>query len=89
MQNVCRNDPKQRFDELKNINLCFQFLTPGLKRHHEGFCFNKYSCPDESHKRFKSGLHVLICDRHKNDKKNLELLEGYKSKHIVNSKIIL
>ena len=35
--------------------------------------------------RFQSGLHILICDRDKNNKANLELLEDYKSKYIANS----
>ena len=29
--------------------------------------------------------YILICDRHKNNKANLELLEDYKSKYIANS----
>ena len=48
----------------------------------EGHCFGKYKCPDESHNRYKSGLHILVCDRHKNDEKNLHLLDLYKSKCI-------
>ena len=80
-------NPKQRFEELKRKNSCFQCLNPGLKRSHKGFCFNKYICPDESHKRFPTGIHVLACDRHKNDKRNIDLLEDYKLKHIINSKI--
>ena len=75
---------KERFQELKTKKLCFQCLTPGLKAHHEGHCFDKYVCPDESHKRFPSGLHVLICDKHKDNKANLELLDDYKAKYITN-----
>ena len=52
---------------------------------HEGFCFDKYKCPHESHNRFKSGLHILICDKHKNNKENLDLLDTYKSKYITKS----
>ena len=70
---------------MKSKNLCFQCLTPGLKGNHDGRCFDKYKCPDESHKRFQFGLHILICDRHKNNKANLELLEDYKSKYLANS----
>ena len=36
-------------------------------------------------KRHKFGLHVLICDKHKNNKENLELLELYKAKFITGS----
>ena len=77
--------PKERFEELKRKNLCFQCLTPGLKAKHEGNCFDKFKCPNESHKQHKFGLHVLICDRHKNNKENLELLELYKAKCITGS----
>ena len=79
-------NPKQRFEELKSKNLCFQCLTPGLKANHEGNCFDKYKCPDNSHRRFKTGLHVLICDQHKGKKENLYLFESYKTKCIINSK---
>ena len=75
-------NPKDRFEELKRKKLCLQCLTPGLKMGHEGHCFDRYKCPDESHNRYKSGLHILVCDRHKNDEKNLQLLELYKSKCI-------
>ena len=77
--------PKKRFEELKSKKFCFQCLTPGLKANHEGDCFEKFKCPNESHKRFKRGLHVLICDKHKNNRENLELLEIYRSKCITGS----
>ena len=80
-------NPKQRFEELKRKKLCFCFqcLTPGLKVGHEGKCFDRYKCPNESHRCFKSGIHVLICDRHKNDQANLELLDVYKSNCILHT----
>ena len=77
--------PKERFEILKEKNLCFQCLTPGLKAKHEGNCFDRFKCPNESHKRHRFGLHVLICDQHKNNKENLELLELYKAKCITGS----
>ena len=57
-------------------------MKPGLKAKHRGNCFDKFKCPNESHKRYKSGLHVLICDQHKSNKENLDLLELYKAKYI-------
>ena len=78
-------NPKQRFEELKRKKLCFQCLTPGLKVGHEGKCFDRYKCPNESHRCFKSGIHVLICNRHKNDQANLELLDVYKSNCILHT----
>ena len=77
--------PKERFDELKKKKMCFQCLTPGLKAKQEGNCFDKFKCPNDSHKRFRSGLHVLICDKHKTDKANLALLEAYEAMYITSS----
>ena len=58
-------NPKQRLSELRTKGLCFQCLNPGFKKGHGGFCYNKFNCPDEFHKRFEIGCHVLICDQHK------------------------
>ena len=64
--------------------MCFQCLNPGFKKGHNGLCFNKFNCPHTSHKKFDVGYHVLLCDAHKSDMNNHELLEEYKSKHITN-----
>ena len=64
--------------------MCSLCLTPGRKAGHGGRCFDKYACPDASHKRFPKGLHILVCDQHKNKPDNLKLLEEYKSKCIEN-----
>ena len=69
---------------MKNKGLCFQCLNPGLKIGQNRFCFNKFNCPHSSHKKFDIGYHVLVCDSHKGDPKNQELLEEYKGKHITN-----
>ena len=84
-EKFAKMSPKERFDELKKKNLCFQCLSPGLKVKHAGNCFDKFMCPNESHKRFRSGLHVLICDKHKTEKANLALLEAYTAKYIASS----
>ena len=73
---------KERFEELKRKNLCSQCLSPGFKMGHRGRCFDKYKCPDESHNRFSSGLHILVCDSHKDNAGNLQLLEECKGKCI-------
>ena len=78
-------NPKQRLSELRTKGLCFQCLTPGFKKGHRCVCYNKFNCPDKFHKRFEIRCHVLICDQHKNDPKNLKLLEEYKFKHIIKS----
>ena len=73
---------KQRFELIKKKRFCFQCLTPGLKPGHSGNCFDKYKCPHESHKGFSQGLHILICDRHKENPENIDLLKEFKSKYI-------
>ena len=75
----------EKFEELKRKGLCFQCLTPGMKANHTGFCFDKFKCPHESHATFQRGIHVLICDKHKTDRENVELFEAYKLKYITNA----
>ena len=77
-------DPKERFEEIQNKGLCSQCLTPGWKFGHGGRCFDKYICPHPDHKGFDRSLHILVCDKHKNDPENLKLLESYKAKCIEN-----
>ena len=76
-------NPKARFEELKWKRFCLECLTPGLKAGHERRCFDKYKCPDESHNRYKSGLDILICDRHKHNPENLQLLQQYKPNYML------
>ena len=76
---------KERFALLKSKHFCFQCLSPGFKFGHKGRCFDAFKCPDPSHNRYQTGLHVLVCDAHKGNKENLELLEKYKAKCIANN----
>jgi len=50
-EKFAKMNPQERFDELKRRKLCAQCLTPGLKFGHEGKCFDKFKCPDDSHKK--------------------------------------
>ena len=79
-------NPKQRFEFLKRKKFCFQCLGPGRKKDHPGRCFDKYKCPHNSHTGTR-GVHVLICDAHKNDEANKQLFELYKEKCIINNDI--
>ena len=58
--------------------LCAQCLEPGVKFNDEHECSSEYTCPDKSHKRFKSGLHVLICSHHRECEENINLVEKFK-----------
>ena len=73
---------KERFEILRKRKLCFQCMSPGKKGGHEGPCFDKFKCPHDSHKTHQRGLHVLICDKHKEDDENKKLLADYKEKFI-------
>ncbi len=73
---------KERLEALKSKHLCFQCLSPGYKAGHDGNCFDKYKCPHESHNERPRGLHVLICDKHKQNRENVQLLEEYKARYI-------
>ena len=82
------SDCKKRMQMLRKKRLCFQCLSPGVKAGHSGACFDKYRCPNASHKSYKRSFHVLICDEHKNDPENLKILEDYKTKCIFGSKSV-
>ena len=73
--------PKDRLLELKSRGLCLQCLSPGQKHNEQHVCHDKYVCTEKSdkyHQRYSKSLHFLVCERHKDAKRNLELLEEYK-----------
>ena len=78
--------PGQRFEELKKKGLCHQCLFPGAKittgKHVDGTCQSTYKCKHESHNTFTSKKHVLVCEEHKNDNSNKQLLEEYRTRCI-------
>ncbi len=78
--------PAQRCTELKSKNLCFQCLFPGADKrrgkHRDGRCQRDFICPHPSHSRFTGKKHVLICEEHKGDDRNKEVLEEYKRRCI-------
>ena len=75
--------PSERGLELKKHLLCFQCLTPGMKWNVEHRCFDQYTCADPSHKVYPKGIHVLLCDVHKNKPENKKLLEEYMKNFIL------
>ena len=78
--------PSNRFAELKRKNLCYQCLFPGAQlstgKHREGKCQRDFSCPHESHDTYTVKKHVLVCNEHKGDLPNQQLLERFKSRCI-------
>ena len=69
---------EKRRQELQRKGLCFQCLRAGQKHREEHNCSKKYACTDPSHASFQNSLHILICERHKALKGNIDLLAEYK-----------
>ena len=82
--------PKERFQLLLKKGLCYQCLTPGAQvgkgKHSDASCYDKFVCKHRSHSRYPRKLHVLLCEEHKNDTSNIELLDMYKKANIYNLK---
>ena len=70
----------EKFEGLKSKNLCTVCLYPGSKAGPPHKClFTNFCCP--SHER-NDKIHVLLCDKHKGDEKNLKLLLKFKERFI-------
>ena len=64
--------PTQRLIKLKSKRLCTGCIYPGAKNESTHKCFfSRYCCSHPSH---SDKIHVLLCEQHKNDGKNVELL---------------
>ena len=73
--------PKNRCAELVKHNFCLQCLRPGMKNDDDKHrCYVSYVCPDPSHASNPKGMHVLICETHKNNPANIALLKKFKEK---------
>ena len=68
--------PAKRYLTLRNMGLCAKCLWPGAKFGSRHYCSKKYVCTHAGHTVHQP--HVLVCNFHKNDKANLDLLESYK-----------
>ena len=80
------SSPGQRYNYLKTKGFCTQCLFPGAKastgKHVDGTCQSIYRCKNSSHDSATIKKHVLVCEEHKNDDANKELMEEYRSKCI-------
>ena len=83
-EKFAKMNPKERLEGIKKKRLCGFCLIPGQKYRHSGKCPNNYACPHPSHKNYGKSFHILVCDEHKNDPANLQLLETYKADWIEN-----
>jgi len=82
---------RQRFEFLVKNNLCFRCLFPGALvstgKHREGRCQRDFICPHESHDFYPIKKHVLVCEEHKTNQQNEELLQQFKSRCIRNPRL--
>ena len=72
----------QRLKFLNDNGLCHQCLYPGAQisrgKHSEGKCQYKFICQHPSHASDVVKKHVLVCDQHKFEQVNKDVLEHYK-----------
>ena len=82
--------PKERFKILLKNGLCYQCLAPGALvekgKHSQGSCCNKFVCKNNSHNKYPRKQHVLLCEEHKDDASNMELLDRHNKENIYNLK---
>ena len=78
--------PSQRFKFLHDNGLCHQCLYPGARidkgKHSEGKCQHDFICKHPAHMNEVTKKHVLVCDDHKFDQINKDVLEHYKNRCI-------
>ena len=77
--------PAVRQSLLMKNHLCFQCLLPGMKCHEEHNCPKRYVCPHASHASFQKGLHVLLCEDHKGESVNSQILNEY-MEHVIKNR---
>lgn len=72
----------QRLKFLNDNSLCRQCLYPGAKintvKDSEGRCQHRFICQHPSHANETTKKHVLVCDEHKLEQFNKDILEHYK-----------
>ena len=67
-----------RRKELFKNKFCVQCLDPGRQCNDEHSCNKDFVCPNRFHKRFKRGLHVLVCSYHKDNEANKNLCKKFR-----------
>ena len=76
---------------LRDKGFCYQCLLPGANssqgKHHEGRCQRDFICPHPSHNKYPVKNHVLVCDKHKDDPANQEVLEQFKERCMKSSNL--
>ncbi|XP_066911762.1 uncharacterized protein [Clytia hemisphaerica] len=90
-QKFVEKTPAARLKIIRDKGLCHQCLLPGAKasegKHQEGRCQRKYICPHPSHQRYPVKNHVLVCEMHKDDDANQEVLDNFKERCMKSSNL--
>ena len=81
-ESFVRMTPKSRRSALVKKRCCLQCLSPGIKFDQDHTCYDTYVCPDKSHKNYRKGLHVLVCQEHASSSENIKILDNYKKNFI-------
>ena len=80
--------PALRLKMLRDKNFCIQCLYPGAHassgKHAEGRCQRDFVCPHPIHSKYPVKKHVLVCEDHKNETINQDLLKRYVNRFIRN-----
>ena len=74
--------PEERKKALYERKLCAGCLEPGVRFNSKHDCPKTYLFPNDSHKKFSRGWHVLVCMRHRENVENQNLLKKFKSEVI-------
>ena len=92
---TCKTFTEKAFAALLNIlrdkGFCYQCLLPGANssqgKHHEGRCQRDFICPHPIHNKYPVKNHALVCDKHKDDAANQEVLEQFKERCMKSSNL--
>lgn len=79
--------PAERFSVLRSKGLCFQCLLPGAKmnrgKHKEGHCQRDFIYKHPSHDKYPRKKHIFVCEEHKDNEENQDVLNIYKTRCIL------
>ena len=83
--------PAARLSTINRKGFCVQCLLPGADstkgKHSEGRCQRDFVCPHQSHQKYAIRKHVLLCEEHKDDQANQDVLEHFKSRFMRSSNL--
>ena len=78
-----------RLSSIRDKGFCIQCLLPGADasngKHLDGECQGDFIYPHPSHQRYPVKKHVLLCEEHKEDQSNQDVLEKFKNRCMKNT----